>query len=854
MIKSSKCCKYLQEILAFTGICSPLLHFPISSFALKLDPTQDFAEVILQFCEKMKLLTNLLVLSRDPSKFAEIFIAPAKFIIFERLPRYLPVLLMQMGIVLTGVLLAVSGRLEPTISADAISITKIMDIFWVVVAAALFVLISFIVALVLVLVIGPKNGHTLVPPEQAKECFIAARRKWPWVIGPIMAEERRHNNKAITPGTKVEREMAETITKKIYEYKAVDDGEIRLLKIAWSTQNDRFDVEFVHVSLAACKIGYLAISYAWIDGDIGAKPSKVFFDEDTFLNISGPVNTIIRTLLRPGECIHLWIDSICIDQNNNDEKGLQVMLMRKIYLQAQQVVISLGQADSFTDQAMDFIVPLQDALISISRPSFGTALASGMEVFRYLRAGIDMSPAPWSALNALFNRNWWNRTWVIQEAALGSEPIFICGDRGVEWEVMVQVMKGIFLNGVLARMFSTNSKDPKVPTAKPIVAATNLHQMALARVKVQTNTLSSFQETLVDMAGFGVTDDRDRVYGMLGISREEDREKLKPDYNASVREVYIDTARRLLGRKDSILILHRAGLGNSERLGLPSWVPDWSSLETTTTLAFGRGWAKYNASGPHTPQIGTGDDEILVIDGVIVDVICEFSKLTSDHARELANSKMLYSSSTLVTGSGREHVLDLEDERKITTECVFEHQRLMFGEHFSSAIGTHCALKSAYERTVMAKSPLDSSNYHTTSPEFGRIWAKAMSSPGKAAMIQYPSKYNHQAAEESTTFHRLFKTANENRRFFTTEAKRIGLGSAEVQNGDLVVVFLGGSTPFIVRKEQTEVGDRVRDWRGYTQLGKCKLVGEAYVDGLMGGEGVAELRGQDERIVKFRLA
>src|ERR1700761_5065103 len=103
----------------------------------------------------MKLLANLIVLFRDPSKFAEIFIAAAKGIIFERLSQFLPILLMQMGIVLTGVLLAVSGRLEPTISTDAISVTKIMDIFRVVAAAALFVLIVFIFTLVLV--IGWKN-------------------------------------------------------------------------------------------------------------------------------------------------------------------------------------------------------------------------------------------------------------------------------------------------------------------------------------------------------------------------------------------------------------------------------------------------------------------------------------------------------------------------------------------------------------------------------------------------------------------------------------------------------------------------------------------------------------------------
>jgi len=71
--------------------------------------------------------------------------------------------------------------------------------------------------------------------------------------------------------------------------------------------------------------------------------------------------------------------------------------------------------------------------------------------------------------------------------------------------------------------------------------------------------------------------------------------------------------------------------------------------------------------------------------------------------------------------------------------------------------------------------------------------------------------------------------------------------------GDLVVVFLGGSTPFILREEQTEDGDRVRDWREHIQLGNCKLVGEAYVDSLMGGEGVVRLGAQDERIVEIEL-
>ena len=48
----------------------------------------------------------------------------------------------------------------------------------------------------------------------------------------------------------------------------------------------------------------------------------------------------------------LWIDALCIDQQNNDEKAIQVPLMSEIYSRAQRVVVWLGKSDAHSDNVM----------------------------------------------------------------------------------------------------------------------------------------------------------------------------------------------------------------------------------------------------------------------------------------------------------------------------------------------------------------------------------------------------------------------------------------------------------------------------------------------------------------------
>lgn len=56
------------------------------------------------------------------------------------------------------------------------------------------------------------------------------------------------------------------------------------------------------------------------------------------------VDAALRRLRRDSGVRVLWIDAICINQEDNDEKGVQVPLMRQIYQQASQVCVYLGEA------------------------------------------------------------------------------------------------------------------------------------------------------------------------------------------------------------------------------------------------------------------------------------------------------------------------------------------------------------------------------------------------------------------------------------------------------------------------------------------------------------------------------
>jgi hypothetical protein len=71
---------------------------------------------------------------------------------------------------------------------------------------------------------------------------------------------------------------------------------------------------------------------------------------------------------------------------------------------------------------------------------------------------------------------------------------------------------------------------------------------------------------------FRVTDLRDKVFALGGLCKSLE---VTPDYNLTVAEVFLNTARTLITNGNKLDVLEQAHWPK-DRDDIPFWVPDWS--------------------------------------------------------------------------------------------------------------------------------------------------------------------------------------------------------------------------------------------------------------------------------------
>jgi hypothetical protein len=95
-------------------------------------------------------------------------------------------------------------------------------------------------------------------------------------------------------------------------------------------------------------IPYEALSYTWGDTK---RTARITLNGRSLL-VTENLYTALLHLRSSSEDRIMWIDAICIDQDNWEERGHQVQLMGDIYQQAERVVVWLGRGTEATDIAM----------------------------------------------------------------------------------------------------------------------------------------------------------------------------------------------------------------------------------------------------------------------------------------------------------------------------------------------------------------------------------------------------------------------------------------------------------------------------------------------------------------------
>ncbi|KAH8707140.1 heterokaryon incompatibility, partial [Phaeosphaeriaceae sp. PMI808] len=86
---------------------------------------------------------------------------------------------------------------------------------------------------------------------------------------------------------------------------------------------------------------YEAMSYTW---GIPNFTHHITCDGTTELSITLNVDIMLRHLRKTSKPRYLWVDAICLNQSDENEKAIQIGMMGHIYKEARKVNIWLGDA------------------------------------------------------------------------------------------------------------------------------------------------------------------------------------------------------------------------------------------------------------------------------------------------------------------------------------------------------------------------------------------------------------------------------------------------------------------------------------------------------------------------------
>ncbi|KAK4158727.1 HET-domain-containing protein [Cladorrhinum sp. PSN259] len=333
---------------------------------------------------------------------------------------------------------------------------------------------------------------------------------------------------------------------------------------------------------------YEALSYTW--GDAGVSEFAAIEGAADGggvrrLGIRQNLASALRHLRQPTDPRVLWIDAICINQDDIPERNQQVKRMMEIYTLARRVIAWLGNGDESSERALEALRHVGSQLRSTK--SGRVIAAPGAAEPRLWRNDTPPSFTPdiWHSVLELVERQWFYRIWCWQEIKLGSRgAVLQCGHVTIRWRD--------FWLAVLC----LHNKDT-LPSR---------HFRERCRHIVFLQYEGESVANLLDTArSKGCADPRDKIYGLLGITPAYFASRVTVDYRRPPARVYKDAFMAHLQATQRLDLLKHCNLDERGDIGGPSWVPDWSRTEFAAPIlseqlssGISRAWFTYDEEDP----------------------------------------------------------------------------------------------------------------------------------------------------------------------------------------------------------------------------------------------------------------
>lgn len=513
----------------------------------------------------------------------------------------------------------------------------------------------------------------------------------------------------------------------------------------------------------------------------------------------------------------LWADSICINQENIDERSSQVRIMGQIYMKAETVLIWLGEESEpgraeaasrcmkllSQDWTTKFDYIRQKSWVDDLRKEDEPESLLGEEQNPYVTDNLHqkleiplLTSKEFQSMRSLICNSWFTRAWTWQESFAAKQRLF----HWSSWTFEADVIRGPLL---LIYNLGENIVEPLYLTKETQRAFTMvINESFWGTEKI----LSTLPVLLSQRRSSACKEPSDQVYSLLGAA--QGCPDVPVDYKDPFATTYARTAFLIIEQSKSLGILSLVEDRRSDA-DLPSWVPDWRVKDPKVVLFTMFGPRDYAATGSSTVRAKlSASTRVLQVSGLHFETIIDTKTYTfADYVR---------------WREGRPPPGKADTVRYPYTNETCEQVMLR------TALVDRTAFEPADEMTRWRFDTFD---------EIDRIMANAdncLDSDGR--------KYH--------SFFVAFNKCTSTMVFFTTSSGHIGIAHKTAKVGDEIVFLCGAEVPFLLRRRgQARRRNKSRP-DGIRRRSKTvktyQFVAECYVHGSMDGEAFVEAR-QDAR-------
>ncbi|KAE9367549.1 HET-domain-containing protein [Stipitochalara longipes BDJ] len=319
---------------------------------------------------------------------------------------------------------------------------------------------------------------------------------------------------------------------------------------------------------------YEALSYVW-GSRSGTEPIRC---DGKLLLVTPNCESALRHLRLKDTARTLWVDAICIDQENGaasiEERNTQVALMGEIYKKAVRTLCWFGAGNDFTDELM---AHLERIGTCPSQRGLKKLLLFDEKLREEGRLDYDSS-----ALNYIFCHSWHSRIWTVQEAAYSQDCEVVCGNSSIPWDAYSAAAHFLVFEEFIEQLH------PDAHKSNIAIDVRNTIREYLRKPPSSNHNLSSEDEEdnrhrevvflsscLTDVNQLQATEPRDKIYGIHALYTDLGIPLPAVSYEKPLSRVYEEAAVAMVTWSSTLQVIGDA-CHNDRNTAFPSWVPDWS--------------------------------------------------------------------------------------------------------------------------------------------------------------------------------------------------------------------------------------------------------------------------------------